>query len=1103
MSKGVNSKNSDKAPGFLKEVVGLATVLFSALAFLCLLTGDGLFYTLGSAVGNFLYGVFGAYAYFFVIYAALFGLTLVLDKWFFAKYNRLFFTVSGLIICIFVIIHLAASFRGGLILSDELYHAFNVAENGVSAGGAAASLIIFPVTSLVSKAGAYVFYVLLALFLAAFLFRDKISEFISGRDRIVKPKAPKREKKKPYPAAPERDVNNEVPDNGETAEPPVTNFFFNEKSGFAFRTKREMAEGRRQPLKPWGGRFEFKNIADVARREAYMASRANAEDRDNSNAFSPDRSAKVDVNRMNGSPVRMTGVSDTIEKQRSSSRYERDSVEKDVYTIPVEGRTADTRMRSDGYRDLNEDYKGAARIRGFDGSAETRSADMNGADRTGMGDLPYSDRYAADGRRLVSGDVPSDKNANYPEVGFDRGTVDRGSIDRGNIDRGGMDKEPMRGFERTPNVDYVERKTEISNIPTDRGERANDKAEEDLRNAYVPQSSFVKESNVKSALSESDVSAPSDGARAFSPDRSYREAPMPEARTAEEAPAGAYKPTQSAGFAGDGALNRTSSRIDDDVFDYDEDDDSSGYSFIPRMPVNYKYTPPKKNLLDDYTPNADALWAERERQDFCKKKIVSVFANHGIEVKVVNVISGSSVTRYDISVPEDISLKEINSLQSDLEFRLQATGAFRMYCIPGSELIGIEVASNARRTVGMLNVFKKPASDKIPFNEGIYFMLGEDVLGTPIYLDLMKMPHLLICGATGTGKSVCLNTLLISLMYNYSPADLRLVLVDPKRVEFKAFEHCPHLVFDEILGLDEDGKANKAAAVLDWAVQETERRYKFLAEKGYKNVIKYNKSIDPTVDSKIPYLIILIDEFADFIMSSPEFRKGIEVSIGRLAQKARAAGVSIILATQRPSVDVISGNIKTNIPSRICFKTATPTDSRVVIDDNSADKLLSKGDCLFKTTENSALTRAQGAFLSDEELDKVLNDIRKHNECYYDDAIVEKIKRRAAEAKQLAEEEELPDPKGGPGGGGGRISLNPEDADEVSKRALRLAIDRGSISTSTLRSFLRIGYNRANSIVIWMERMGYITKPLENQTRKTVFTREQYEKVYGDFLEDW
>ena len=433
---------------------------------------------------------------------------------------------------------------------------------------------------------------------------------------------------------------------------------------------------------------------------------------------------------------------------------------------------------------------------------------------------------------------------------------------------------------------------------------------------------------------------------------------------------------------------------------FENDDFSNGYTFISGMPLEYNYNAPSEDLLVDYTPDEAALAEELKRQEFCKEKIKSVFAKKHIEVEVVNVVSGSSVTRYDVAVPDDVSLKEIRPLQSDLEFRLQATGAFRMYCIPDSELIGIEVASRARRTVGMLNVFNNTTFNKLSFVNGVKFMLGEDILGDPIYLDLTKMPHLLISGATGTGKSVCLNTMLVSLLYNYSPEDLRLVLVDPKRVEFKPFEHIPHLVFDEILGFDEDGNTSKAAMVLDWAVQEMERRYAFLASRGFKNVMSYNKSIDTTRERKIPYLVIIIDEFADFIISSPDFKKSIELSIGRLAQKARAAGVSLILATQRPSVDVISGVIKTNIPSRICFRTATPIDSRVVIDDNGADKLLSKGDCLFKTTENSMLTRAQGAYISESEIDAVTDYIKANNECYYNNTIVEKIKIRAAKSKK-------------------------------------------------------------------------------------------------------
>ncbi len=1101
--KGIKSKSEQKAPDFIKEVFGLATVLFSLLAFLCLVTGDGLFYTAGLAVRNFLYGLFGIYVYFVLAYLTLFGVSLVAGKKFFAGKELVVYPLNIAVLLVFLIVHLAVSYKGGMPIGEELSSAFYAPETAMTPGGAAASLLIFPVAALLSKIGAYVIYVLLTLFVVAYLFRDAIISLFNGNG-----------KRKPEHHAKRAEEEGDGSSEAETVEkkaeeqlPHVENFFFNEKSGFAFRDKRDMATGRSRPLQPWGGRFEFKNIADVARREIYAENRATAaspSDRQPGRPFAPDRSAKVDLDKMNVSPMRMTNVSETIDKKQSSSGYERSSVGKDVYTIPVTDRKTETRSFDDSserrtdYRSSETDARGSSSVRGERATTEESS-------------------------------VPR-----FVNTAFERGNSsdvirrDRQDTDYGNFAR-------VREEAETPSREYSERRVEVREVAPH--STVVDRAEADIDNVYVPKTPLSR-SNVRTALSDANiseseksgqiekpaerapryrlseqsgdnVSAPSENERESAEYRRETEYPS----TGESAEAPSSRPPQFANaYAGTGAASYSNPEraiekpvqqaMDTDDF-FDDYDSEEGYSFIPGMPLNYTYDPPKKSLLVDYTPDADALWKERQRQEFCKEKIVSVFANKGIEVKVVNVVSGSSVTRFDIEVPDDVSLKEINSLQPDLEFRLKATGEFRMYCIPDSELIGIEVASKARRTVGMLNVFERPASSKVQYKNGLYFMLGEDVLGTPIYLDLMSMPHLLICGATGTGKSVCLNTLLVSLMYNYSPEDLRLVLVDPKRVEFKAFEHIPHLVFDEILGLDDDGKATKAAAVLDWAVQETERRYKFLADKGYKNVNRYNKSIDPSVDAKIPYIVIIIDEFADFVMSSPEFRKNIEVSIGRLAQKARAAGVSVILATQRPSVDVISGSIKTNIPSRICFKTATPTDSRVVIDDNGAEKLLSKGDCLFKTTENSTLTRGQGAFLSDDELEKVVNYVKAHNKCYFDDSIVAKIKKRAAAAKQLAEEEDLPDPKGGPGGGAGRISLDPADADEVSKRALRLAIDRTCISTSTLRSFLRIGYNRANSIIIWMERMSYITKPLENQTRKTLMTKEQYVQVYGEFVEDW
>ena len=519
------------------------------------------------------------------------------------------------------------------------------------------------------------------------------------------------------------------------------------------------------------------------------------------------------------------------------------------------------------------------------------------------------------------------------------------------------------------------------------------------------------------------------------------------------------------------------------------------------MPLNYKYTPPKLDLLKDYTPDEKALWEERKRQEFCKQKIVSVYKNKNIDVEVVNVVSGSTTTRFDIAIPEDIKLSDVFALQNDLSFRLKTGGELKMYSIPRTEYIGIEIASEARQTVGMRKVFESPATKSVNFAKGTFFMLGEDVLGAPIYLNLMDMPHLLICGATGTGKSVCLNTLLVSLMYRYSPEELRFIIVDPKRVEFNEYQGLPHLVFDYILGFDDNGKATKAIAVLEWAVQEMERRYTYLADNRCKDIKEYNARKD--VKRKIPYLIILIDEFSDFIMASPESRRAIEVSVGRLAQKARAAGISLILATQRPSVDVISGSIKTNIPSRICFKTSSPTDSRVVIDKNGAELLLSKGDCMFKTTQDSNLKRAQGALITTDELKAVIEFIKTHNECYFDNAILDKINKVAANVENGGEaDDELPTPNKLPSGVN-RMSLEPAAADDLTKRSLRLAISRGSISTSLLRTFFRIGYNRANSIVLWLERMNYVSPPLDNQTRKAIMTKEQYVQVFGDFVEDW
>ncbi|MBP5177885.1 MAG: DUF87 domain-containing protein [Clostridia bacterium] len=1058
MANGVKSKNGEKSAGFLREVFGLAVIVFVILCYVCLITGDGLFYSVGLAVGNFLYGVFGVYAYLFLFHVGYFGVTLVYGKSLIPKqYRPTVYVVRAAVVCVFLILHASISFDGSLQFGAELSKAYEspfVAGAHGTVGGAAASLLVLPLSLIVSKIGAIIVFVVILLLLIGYLFRNRIAAVFAGGEG--KTRTERKNKKVKKAADGDEDAQKEA----EADRPQVTNFFFNERSGFNFRTKREAAEERRRLPQPFTGTFETKTIVDVARREVYDRARntspsqtrpapvradATADYRETQGfdggrePFSPDRSMRS-PSAFNGSPTRMTNGPQP-EKKSEKPEFDNFTFGKDVYTIPV-GSTRGARYDKDVATpdDYRESAVGGENDGAYGGGAYSERRPLN------QGAGAYNERVTEVKTVASAGD-----SFYEPHSGGDN-----------DDDFGGNVYTPITGEEK----------------PT----------------------GFSSVSDGTRYTSAARTSSPKPFTPAMPADKNM---PSPDGR-----PAQPFRPTAAQPFAATGAplaptsVAKAMPPQSDFDFDENEEDMEDGYSFIPTMPLNYKYNRPRLDLLADYTPDADAQWAEKSRQEFCKQKIIAVFKLKGIDVQVVNVVSGSTVTRYDIAIPEDVSLSDVRSCKTDLAFRLKTKGEFNMDSIPGTDLIGIEIASDARRTVGMRSVFENRASKKVAYDKGVFFMLGEDVLGTPIFLNLAKLPHLLICGATGTGKSVCLNTMLVSLMYNYGPDELRFIIVDPKLVEFKAFEGIPHLVFDHILGFDESGKSTKAIAVLEWAVQEMERRYLFFTKRGYKDIKEYNSKIDTKTEKKVPYLIVLIDEFADFIMTSPENKKTIDNLIGRIAQKARAAGIMLILATQRPSADIMSGNIKANIPSRICFKTSSAVDSRVVLDDGRAEKLLSMGDCLYKTSDDSTLRRAQGAFISNDELKDVVRYIKEHNKCYFDNSILDKINKAAAHVGQDPEtdEEDLPSPKAS---AGGRMMLDPDAADDVTKRSLRIAIKVGYISTSLLRTYLRIGYNRANSIVIWMERMNYITSPLENQKRNTLMTKDQYEQVYGEFVEDF
>ncbi len=1059
MAKGVRSQTEDKTSSFLVEVLGMALVLFSLLAFLCVITGEALFWNVGKSVRNFLYGIFGAYTFIFLIHVAMFGVRLVMGRSLIPQDRRLTaFVVRFAIICIFAILHLAISYVGGLSFGEELNHAFTASSSGsgITVFGAVCSLVSYPFAMVASRFGAIAFFAFALLLCIFFLFRSKIIGAFSKKDKPEKVKKPKKQK---------NDSNEEESnDVQEPVEEPqvMRGFFFNEEAPFAYKSKRELSEGQVNNIPIMSGTFEPKNIIDDARISRQPKPMREEPARQPQRVV-PDRGRKIDFENPARSHVTLGEVSKPIPVERSTSNFEDTSISKDVYTIPLK--------KQDGYS--NERFE--KRFQQEQPSRQDRPAPSN------MSGLFDNVSRMPNRQENIS---------STPNVGYDARTPSQSRQTEVNNAFG------VRGADRT----------ESDQPPYTRADdRNNFRQNDDYNvNAQTPQSRTEDRNAFRSSNDNYAYNSTSEPVDIRAED-DYRETtstvsdiPLARGRSPRSvsAPIARQQTTQARTARFEDTNDESSSSEKKNKYNQIDFGDGS----IEDMPVNYRYKAPKIEFLDDYAPDTNAQWKERQRQDFCKKKIVDEYKKRGIEVSIANVIAGPTVTRFDITVPEDVNLSDIFSAQKDLTFRLQTSGELTMGTIPRTDLIGIEIASEARRSIGMKEVMKHRNTSKFKFSDGLFFMVGEDVLGEPIYLDLTKMPHLLISGATGTGKSVCLNVMLTSLIYNYSPEDFRLVIIDPKVVEFQAFKGIPHLVFNEIIGINDD---NRALPVLDWLVNEMEKRYAFIASKGFKSIKDYNASIDPKTEKKMPYLILLVDEFADFVQAKPENKKKIEVAIGRLAQKARAAGISLILATQRPSADVFSSSIKTNIPSRICFKTSSATDSRVVIDDNGAEKLLSRGDCLYKTTEDGTLKRAQCAYISDQELKKVIDYVKSNNKCYYDTKMLQTINNTAEasdEQNEAGGDGDLPSPKST----GARMSLKPEDADDVTRRALRLAIVRHNISSSALRTYLCVGYNKAASIVLWLERMEYISAPLENKTRKPLITREQYEDIFGEeFVEDW
>ena len=473
------------------------------------------------------------------------------------------------------------------------------------------------------------------------------------------------------------------------------------------------------------------------------------------------------------------------------------------------------------------------------------------------------------------------------------------------------------------------------------------------------------------------------------------------------------------------------------------DNDPDGFAPVQGLPAQ-KYTLPPLSLLDSPAEKDILIDHEALRRD--AETLVQKLADFGVQGVVVEISPGPIITRFEFEPAPGVKLQRIINLQEDLSLALKALSV-RIAPIPGKSVVGIELPNKKRMTVCFKDIVSQ--AEFIESASRITIGMGKDIAGAPILNDLARMPHLLVAGTTGSGKSVFVNTLICSILFKSTPEEVRFLMIDPKRIELSLYEGIPHLLHPVVV------EPKKAAIALRWAVEEMERRYKRIAEKGTRNIVQYNKKLDEEHDEgierddaheKMPYIVIIIDELADLMMVAA---RDVESYIARLAQMARAAGMHLLVATQRPSVDIITGLIKANFSSRISFQVSSKVDSRTVLDTMGAEKLLGMGDMLFMPPGTSRLQRIHGAHITEREIKRITDYVKKQAKPAYNEAI---LAVKEEEAEDQVEEE----------------------YDEFYDAAVQIVTETRHASISMLQRRMRVGYNRAARMIERMEREGVL-----------------------------
>lgn len=1017
-----NNSNDNKSSIFTNETLGVVLILFATLCLVCLITRDAIFSVPGMYVNSFLFGCFGIFSYGVVIWTILMGALLVSGKKTGISGKR-----KSLITLFFILVafisHVATMSGKELTYGAYLVESYSMGSGGIattSGGGFCVALLSYLVSALLTEVGSYVILGLgVALTVYAF-----IVDYLKTPQKASKSESNetfnstfvKSDAEKVFGTTIEGEM--EYPVSGVAFESkPQQKLFINTPEDFALKSKREINKDLGQAIK-------------LASNEGGLNV---SQSESQTNTFGSELKSKIDyikqpvaidvektLNKSYDTPIKSVFTSDIANEQ---SVIVSDNIER--VTEPEQGVFENTSQVEEPVQEIPFfEHEGQTSVKAD--TAQTHAE-------------TFLDKYA---------DVPEVEAVKYePAETFT--PVETSKV------------EPFVPAERSRRAEIFsmpEPIEEIANIPEQDIPFIEEQPETDIEeptptvNEQPPVSPIIKDRRARSIL--------------FGGEKEEEQAKPQEEPSFTNARASVVDSSRQ-GFD----FTAQKQTVEEPVQKVEEEKPKKE---VP--PINREYFRPPFDLLETYAQTTDT--ASENHQE--KMEIIQrTLEDFHINAVPQSFVQGPSITRYEIMMPAGISVKKVLNYDDDLKMRLASRDGVRIEApIPGKNLVGIEVANKVKVTVGLKEVLEGMAGKKVK-NGSLVFAIGKDLVGNAISDNLAKGPHYLVAGATGSGKSVCLNVMIVSLIMRYSPEELRLILVDPKRVGFRCYEHLPHLMIDEIVT-----EPKKALAVLQWAYNEMERRYKVFEESTsvISDIDAYNEQVASDTVPKMPRIVVIVDELADLMETC---KKDMEAKIRAIAQKARAAGIHLVLATQRPSVDIITGTIKANLPSRIALKVMNFNDSQTILGEAGAEKLLGNGDMLYKNSSMPAYERYQGAWISDREINNVVSYIKEHNKAYFDDELKDFLEK---ETNPRQDDTMSDGVDAGEEGG---------ENNELFLKALYLAVNTQTVSISQLQRRFQIGYARAGGLVDKMERMGFVSGNEGSKARRVLLSKEEFENRFG------